>query len=929
MAANQSKKSGRALSKGQKAVLSVKTKLLFSFAAIAISTIAATSVGFYSFTRIESSLNRITGESVPSMAASMTLAQRSGALESAMPLLAKTRSDAERESVFEDLNGRVDEIRQLGGSIAGVNGLVDLTAEIEQGLVYINDHTRDLIADNALLHSRLDEVIDKAKALDDVLLTGADDAGFDLMINSEEVAEGSSDRLNNLIFTTLQRLNSAVNLKSAVDALAINLSIAVNSSDDVKVQELLDQSLQRLASFPMLREQIGEGYLDASLSSDLADFRELVDGSASIFGNKLRELDGGGQAFMMGGNSRSQLEEAMAHQEELDLSLQKVVDRVYQELVQEAEFVSATNSEGLNNIVRVNARDLRTLLEARANNNLVLGILTEASQVTDPATIELILNRFNMAALALLRDQNFLSQINGGGDIILMAQELLRYGAGDQSIFNLRRDILETQAQIDSQLAAQRTVLANLFDEINQQVELSKSAVAEASEDSSTTIESSRTWMGMFALGSLVITVLIVWLLVSRYLLGRLMSAIEALRKLADGDLDCEIKVVGHDELSELAKTVDVFRARAIETQRLQEAEQQAANEREQVEEERRRLEADNQKEMQVRHQREIEVAERERAQAQTLKEETDALLSVVQAAAQGDLTQDIHVRGEHPTGLLADGLRGLIASITRVMNEITQSAQMVASNSKEIARGNSHLSDRTEQQASSLQETAASMMEMTDTVRQNTENAQHANKLARQAQERAEQGSQVVTEAVTAMGAINDSSAKITEIVGVIDEIAFQTNLLALNASVEAARAGEQGRGFAVVASEVRNLAARSATAAKEIKELIEDSVEKVNLGVKLVGNSGTTLDELLVAVKQVTDIVGEIVSASEIQSSGIQRVNEAVMVLDEMTQQNAALVEEAAAASESMADQSVKLQTQVGYFNFHRTSNDFDQAA
>ena len=361
----------------------------------------------------------------------------------------------------------------------------------------------------------------------------------------------------------------------------------------------------------------------------------------------------------------------------------------------------------------------------------------------------------------------------------------------------------------------------------------------------------------------------------------------------------------------------------------MQEAEQRAADERQQVEEERRRLEVENQKEMQVRHQREIEVAERERAQAQTLKEETDALLSVVQAAAQGDLTHDIHVRGEHPTGLLADGLRGLIASITRVMNEITLSAQTVATNSKEIARGNSHLSDRTEQQASSLQETAASMMEMTDTVRQNTENAQHANKLARQAQERAEQGSQVVTEAVTAMGAINDSSAKITEIVGVIDEIAFQTNLLALNASVEAARAGEQGRGFAVVASEVRNLAARSATAAKEIKELIEDSVEKVNLGVKLVGNSGTTLDQLLVAVKQVTDIVGEIVSASENQSTGIQRVNEAVMVLDEMTQQNAALVEEAAAASESMADQSVKMQTQVGYFNFHRTGSDFDKAA
>ena len=929
MAASQNTQSQARLSQGQQAALSVKTKLLFSFAAIAVSTIAATSVGFYSFTRIESSLDRITGESVPSMAAAMTLAQRSGALESAMPLLAKTRSDAEREKVFADLSERVVEIRKLGESVAGVSGLLELTGEIEQGLLTLNDRTRDLIADDTYLQKQLGEVIDKAQALDDVLLTGADDAGFDLMINSEDVAGGSTERLNKLIFTTLQRLYSAVSLKSAVDGLAINLSIATNSSDDVKVKKLQEQSLTRLAALPQLQEQIGQAYLNADLLSRLAAFYALIDGAGSIFDNKLRELDGAGQAFMMGGNSRSQLDEAMEHQVELDARLQSVVDRVYNELVKEAEFVSASNTEGLNTIVRVNARDLRTLLEARANNNLVLGILTEASQITDPATIELVLGRFNLAALALLRDQQFLAEINGGGDIILMAQDLLRYGSGADSIFNIRRRLLDTQAEIDSELAAQRAVLAELFDEINQQVELSKSAVAEASAESSTTIDSSRTWMGLFALGSLVITVLIVWLLVSRYLLRRLMAAIDALRKLADGDLDCEINVVGRDELSELAKTVDVFRARAIETQRLQEAEQRAADEREQVEQERRRLQEENHQEMQIRHQREIDTAERERAQAETLKRETDALLRVVQAAAQGDLTHDIPVRGQHPTGLLADGLRELIASITRVMNEITLSAQTVASNSKEIARGNSHLSDRTEQQASSLQETAASMTEMMQTVRQNTQNAQHANDLALQAQARAEQGSQVVTEAVSAMGAINDSSAKITEIVGVIDEIAFQTNLLALNASVEAARAGEQGRGFAVVASEVRNLAARSATAAKEIKELIEDSVEKVNLGVRLVGNSGSTLDELLVAVKQVTDIVGEIVRASENQSAGIQRVNEAVILLDEMTQQNAALVEEAAAASESMADQSVKLQTQVGYFNFHRTGQGLDRAA
>jgi methyl-accepting chemotaxis protein len=234
----------------------------------------------------------------------------------------------------------------------------------------------------------------------------------------------------------------------------------------------------------------------------------------------------------------------------------------------------------------------------------------------------------------------------------------------------------------------------------------------------------------------------------------------------------------------------------------------------------------------------------------------------------------------------------------------------------EEISQGNANLSQRTEEQSSSLEETASSMEEMTSTVKQNADNAGQANQLATAARDQAEKGGAVVGSAVKAMGDINDSSKKISDIISVIDEIAFQTNLLALNAAVEAARAGEQGRGFAVVATEVRSLAGRSATAAKEIKELIQDSVRKVEDGSLLVTQSGQTLEQIVLSVKKVSDIVAEIAAASREQSSGIEQVNKAVMQMDEMTQQNAALVEQATAASQSMADQARDLTKMMDRF-------------
>ena len=280
---------------------------------------------------------------------------------------------------------------------------------------------------------------------------------------------------------------------------------------------------------------------------------------------------------------------------------------------------------------------------------------------------------------------------------------------------------------------------------------------------------------------------------------------------------------------------------------------------------------------------------------------------------AAGDLSETIEVRSRNEIGRLFAGIKRMQESMASMVTAVRSSTESIDTGAREIAMGNTDLSQRTEQQAASLQETASSMEQLTGTVRQNAENARQASQLAVNASDIATRGGDVVSQVVTTMQDIASSSSKVVDIIGVIEGIAFQTNILALNAAVEAARAGEQGRGFAVVAGEVRSLAQRSASAAKEIKELIGDSTDKVQSGSTLVGRAGTTMDEIVQAVRRVTDIMGEISAASEEQSGGIEQVNRAVVQMDEVTQQNAALVEEAAAAAASLEDQTRQLQAVV----------------
>jgi methyl-accepting chemotaxis protein len=288
----------------------------------------------------------------------------------------------------------------------------------------------------------------------------------------------------------------------------------------------------------------------------------------------------------------------------------------------------------------------------------------------------------------------------------------------------------------------------------------------------------------------------------------------------------------------------------------------------------------------------------------------------IAKAVAAGDLTMSAHVSGRDEASQLLAALNDMNTSLNSIVSRVRDSAQSISAGSTQIASGNMDLSSRTEQQASSLEETASSMEQLTSAVQHTAENAQEANRMSTSASEVARRGGEVMAEVIGTMKAINDSAGRIADIIGVIDGIAFQTNILALNAAVEAARAGEQGRGFAVVATEVRTLAQRSAAAAKEIKALIDSSVGKIKEGSQLVGEAGTTINEVVSSVRHVTGIVAEIAQASSEQRSGIEQINTAVTQIDGVTQQNAALVEESASAAQALQEQAVSLTNLVNIF-------------
>jgi methyl-accepting chemotaxis protein len=474
-------------------------------------------------------------------------------------------------------------------------------------------------------------------------------------------------------------------------------------------------------------------------------------------------------------------------------------------------------------------------------------------------------------------------------------EAVLAFATGDGSLLKLRERDFGVRDSLTRSLVAASQAAKQLNGEVERIVAEARSSAESATQSSQSLIGNSKLWLVIIGIFSVIAAIGIAVFYVRPMIVARLRHLWAATTAIAEGKLDTGLDTNGQDEVAGLARSVELFRDKVLE---LRSAEAQAADQRQAAEAERSRNEAA----------RSVAAAE--------VQKVADALGAALESLAKGDLSYRVNADLSDEYRQIQDNFNAAVARLQETIRAIAASAKEVSSAAVEISTSTTDLSQRTEEQAASLEETSASMEEISRTVRKNAENAQAASQLAGNTQQIADRGGAVVAEAVQAMSRIEESSHKVGDIIGVIDEIARQTNLLALNAAVEAARAGEAGRGFAVVASEVRSLAQRSSQAARDIKELITNSGAQVAEGVQLVNRAGSSLGEIVESIKRVAAIVAEIATASAEQTSGLEQITTALTQMDEVTQQNSALVEENAAAAKALEGQSGAMDERVRFF-------------
>jgi methyl-accepting chemotaxis protein len=537
----------------------------------------------------------------------------------------------------------------------------------------------------------------------------------------------------------------------------------------------------------------------------------------------------------------------------------------------------------------------RNALELKIQTHLIASLISEAAVAKDKAQLTPIIDRFTFSANTLMLAAQNIPNEGIRKDI----DALLELGQASDGIFAMREQELNVTAGANRVINENVNIQKQLDQAVSKLVKETETGMQGGTAALLSELGHSRMLLIAVAFLSLLAAGAIAYFYVQRSLVRRLSATCDTMRRLSSGDNTAAIAgVQDSDEIGEMARALTVFRDAAIEKERL---EVQAAEDRRIAEEERSRSDAAR--------------ADAARQVAQVV----DGLGRGLERLAQGDLTYRVRDDWAGEYRKIQNDFNGAIDQLQDTLTAIVESTREVSSASAEISSSTTDLSQRTEEQAANLEETSASMEEISATVKKNAENAQHANGLMRGTRDVAGRGGEVVAQAVSAMTRIEQSSRKISDIISVIDEIARQTNLLALNAAVEAARAGEAGRGFAVVASEVRNLAQRSSQAAKDIKDLIANSSTAVGQGVELVNRAGSSLTEILKSINEVAAIVADIANASAEQATGIDQINKALNQMDEVTQQNSALVEENAATAKTLEHQSHALDGRVAAFRLY----------
>ncbi|MGE3989783.1 methyl-accepting chemotaxis protein [Pseudorhodoplanes sp.] len=863
----------------------IRTKLQLAFGSVALMTVVATGLAIMGFRSAEHRVERIAEREVPLMTEALRLSVMSGEISAAAARFVSASNVRDQRQIAAQIEDRSLQLRHLiervrAGSSKEAFGAVEVASRL------LESNLSDLdvvILSRSNLRSTLDRRLDALHTVHtriaEELTPIVDKSYFDAVTKAEDIGKTGDRTVKTLVDDGMQMMQTVVQIGTETNLVTGLLTAGALTSSPAILAMLEDRFT---ASARRAEKQL------ARLPNDVR-YDTLRERAAGLL--KLAEF----RKVAAGDNETARLQNVFRAHEGLANVLITLIDDLNFDAVMEGEQAVKRTGRLVKDLVNRQLANFRSVLELKIQTHLIASLLSEAAVARQSADLQPILDRFQTSAQLLLQA----AQGVPDPQIREHLDALLELGRGDDNIFTLRGQELNVTAGANRVIDENLTIQKQLDQAVSALVRETESGMKDGTAVLLTELAHSRMLLVAVALVSLLIAGTIGFFYVQRSLVRRLSATGETMRRLSAGEND--VAIAGNhdgDEIGEMARALTVFRDAAVAKERL---EAQAVRDREAAEVERARNDATR--------------AEAARQVAQVV----DGLGRGLERLAGGDLTYRVRDDWAGEYRKVQDDFNNAIDQLQETLTAIVESTREVSSASAEISSSTTDLSQRTEEQAANLEETSASMEQISATVRKNAENARHANGLMRGTRDVAGRGGEVVSQAVSAMTRIEDCSRRIADILSVIDEIARQTNLLALNAAVEAARAGDAGRGFAVVASEVRNLAQRSSQAAKDIKDLITSSSSAIGQGVQLVNRAGESLKDILKSINEVAEIVADIASASAEQATGIEQINRALSQMDEVTQQNSALVEENAATAKTLEHQSHALDGRVAAFRLY----------
>jgi methyl-accepting chemotaxis protein len=860
----------------------VKVKLQAAFAAAALMTVVASAVAIVSFQHVETDVERVARHEVPLMTDALRLSVIAGEISTSAARFVSARTAAEQKDLTtqiatrtESLHRAIERLRTKADPsyFAGVEAA---SSDLNKNLTALDKAIVQKTSMRIALEQQLDSIHKIHTQIGDKLTPIVDDSYFDVVMTAESVGKSGDKLIRGLVNENLMRMQTMVQLGSETNLVTGLLTAGALTSSPAILAMIEDRFTASVRRAQRELARLPDDPKYAALRQRTDQLIKL----ANFKGPRTADTD------------LARLQNVFRAHEGLAAILITLIDDLNFSTVLDSEQAAKRTSQVIKELVSNQISGLRNALEIAVQTHLVASLMSEVAVAREASSLVPLQDRFRASAalldksVALLKDDAVKKGV----------AQLLAFGAGDNSIFEMRRKELLAAAAADKTVEANLRVQSDLEAAVGLLVSNSESSMIVGTTNLLEDLAQNRTLLIIVAVASLLAAGLIAYFYVQRSLIRRLTTLGSTMERLSSGDNQVDVAAAGdRDEVGKMARAVLVFRDAAIEKIRL---EGEAEAQRKGAEEERKRNEA-----IQARHAEE---------QAQAIHSLAEGLRKL----SDGELAFRLTDGFTDQYSRIKDDFNAAMERLQETMGAIVASMREVSNAAVEISASTTDLSQRTEEQAASLEETSASMEEIAATVKKNAENARHASQFANDTRKVADRGGEVAGAAVSSMARIEDSSKKISDIIGVIDEIAFQTNLLALNAAVEAARAGEAGRGFAVVAAEVRSLAQRSSQAAKDIKDLINKSSDQVEEGVELVNQAGAALTEIVQSIKKVAEIVGEIASASAEQSTGIDQISTALSQMDEITQQNSALVEENAASVKTLEQQSQAMDEQISVF-------------